>query len=75
MAHTVAQKGVDADGYAVVRLVEAVKWLGYIKVILKSDNERAIVKLLQESLRRINTEVMDQVASDHPPSYDSRPNG
>ena len=74
-AHTVTQKGVDAEGYAVVRLVEDIKWLGYTKVILKSDNERAIVKLLQESLRRIKTEVMDQVAKEHPPSYDSRSNG
>ena len=74
-AHTVTQKGVDADGYAVVRLVEDIKLLGYTKVILKSDNEKAIVKLLQESLRRVKTEVMDQVASEHPPSYDSQSNG
>ncbi len=74
-AHVVPQKGVDADGYSVVRLMEDVRWLGYTKVILKADNERAIVKLLAESLRRIKTEAMDQVMREHPPSYDSRSNG
>ena len=52
-AHVVPQKGVDADGCAVVRLVEDVKWLGYTKIHLKADNERAIVKLLHDALRRI----------------------
>ena len=27
-AHTIPQKGVDADGYSVARLVEDIKWLG-----------------------------------------------
>ena len=76
-SHVVPQKGVDADGYAVVRLVEDIKWLGYTKILLKADNERAIVKLLHDSLRRIKTDVldMDQIAKEHPPSYDSRSNG
>ena len=74
-AHTVMQKGVDSEGYAVTRLIEDVKWLGYTKVILKADNERAIVRLLKESLRRIKTETVDQVAQEHPPPYDSRSNG
>ena len=68
-SHVVPQKGVDADGYAVVRLVEDIKWLGYTKILLKADNERAIVKLLHDSLRRIKTDVldMDQIAKEHPP--------
>ena len=76
-AHAVPQKGVDADGYAVVRLVEDIRWLGYIKILLKADDEHAIVKLLHDSLRRIKTDVMDmeQVGKEHPPSYDSRSNG
>ncbi len=74
-AHAVPQKGVDADGYAVLRLIEDIRWLGYTKVILKADNERAIVRLLHESLKRIKTEAMEQVGQEHPPSYDSRSNG
>ena len=42
-AHVVHAKGADAEGYAVDCLVEDVKWLGYNKIILKSDNEPAII--------------------------------
>ena len=44
--YPVPQKGVDKDGYVVARLVEDIKWLGYTNVILKSDNEPGILKLL-----------------------------
>ena len=74
-AHVVTQKGVDAEGYSVQRLMEDLKWLGYTKIILKADNERAIVRLLHEALRKIKVEAMDQVAQESPPSYDSRANG
>ena len=42
---------VDDKGFAVDALVEDVRWLGYSRVTLKSDNEPAVVKLLAESLR------------------------
>ena len=42
-AHVVHKKGVEASGYSVVRMVEDVQWLGYRKIILKSDNEPAIL--------------------------------
>ena len=42
-AHVVPSKGVDEGGFAVSMLVEDVKWLGYSRVTLKSDNEPAIV--------------------------------
>ena len=45
-AHAVRCKGSDEDGHAVQCVVDDVKWLGYTKVILKSDNEPAIRKLL-----------------------------
>ena len=74
-AHAVRQKGVDEEGYAVARVVEDVKWLGYTKLILKTDGERAIVRLLREALKRIKTDVADQASFEHPPPYDSRSNG
>ena len=49
--HVVPQKGVDADRFAVDCLVQDILWAGYTKVILKSDNEKAILKLLSERLR------------------------
>ena len=45
-AHVVPSKGIDEKGFSVSALVDDVRWLGYVKVTLKSDNEPAIVKLL-----------------------------
>ena len=44
-AHVVPQKGIDPNLYAVKRLTRDVLWLGHNKIILKSDNEVAIMKL------------------------------
>ena len=76
-AHAVRRKGADDEGYAVSRLVEDVKWLGYTKVILKSDCERAILRLMQEALKAIKTDVEgpDEVSYENPPAYDPRSNG
>ena len=38
-AHIVPQKGVDEARYACDCLVEDVKWLGYCRLALRSDNE------------------------------------
>ena len=51
-AHVVPEKGVDDRQYAVSVLMEDVQWMGYTKLILKSDNEPAIRKLLTESLTK-----------------------
>ena len=48
-AHVVPTKGIDEQGFSVDALVGDVKWLGYSKVTLTSDNEPAIVKLLTGS--------------------------
>ena len=49
-------KGSDEEGYAVQCLIDDVKWLGFSKVILKSDNEPAIVKLLADALKSLRVE-------------------
>ena len=76
-AHVVKKKGADEEGYAVKRLAEDLAWLGYTKVILKSDGERAIVRLLKETLRVAKTDAqdMEQISYEHPPPYDSKSNG
>ena len=48
--HVIPRKGLDEKGFSVDCLVEDIKWLGYSKVVLKSDNEPAIIKLLSEAL-------------------------
>jgi len=74
-AHTVPQKGVDPDRYAVQRLVRDIQWLGHSRVILRSDNDPAIVKLLSETLKDLKAEGFWQVAESHPPIYDPASNG
>ena len=48
-AHAVPQKGSDNEGYAIARVSEDIGWLGHRRIILKSDNEPAILKLLKDS--------------------------
>ena len=71
----VPQKGVDANGYSVARLVEDNRWLGDTKLLLRSDKEAAIVSLLLPALRKLKIEGIEQVAREKPPDYDSRANG
>ena len=65
-AHVVASKGPNEDKYAVDCLTKDVQWLGFNRLGLRSDNENAILKLLQESLKslRITTEVNGANARD-----------
>ena len=74
-AHVVPAKGVDEKGFAVDSLVSDVKWLGYSKVTLKSDNEPAIVKLLSEALRELRIQGLEQTMQEHSPEYDPQANG
>ena len=75
-AHAVKCKGSDADGFAVRCFVDDIKWLGYTKVILKSDNEPAIVKCLSDALRVVRVDGnMEQAPEEHPPPYDPQSNG
>ena len=65
-AHAVETKGDDEAGFAVRCVVDDVAYLGYSRVILKSDNEPAIVHLLREALKRLRVEGLDQVGEEHP---------
>ena len=69
-AHAVPSKGVDAKGFAVSALVGDVQWLGYNRVVLKSDNEPAIVKLLREALRELRIRELYQCLEEHSPEFD-----
>ena len=74
-AHAVPAKGVDEAGYVVDCVVQDILWLGYSKVILKCDNEPAILKLLAETLKVLKVEGLDQACEEHPVPYDSKSNG
>ena len=73
-AHAVPQKGVDAKRYAVNIIVDDVLWLGVSIVILKSENEPAIIKLLKEALATSKVSGLEQAGEEHSPPYDSPAN-
>ena len=45
-AHAVPQKGADADGYTPKSIWDSIACLGHARVVVRSDNEPAIVKLV-----------------------------
>ena len=59
--HVVPQKGIDSKRFAVDAIVNDILWLGHTKVVLKSDNEPAILKLLIESLRELRVNGLEKV--------------
>jgi len=76
-AHVVPCKGRDEQGYVVQMVTEDVKWLGHVKLIVKSDGENAIKALVEDSLKAIRVQVKDleQITSERPAPYDSQSNG
>ena len=69
-AHAVPRKGVDDNRYAVDMVVGDVLWL-----ILKSDNEPSIVRLLKETLAGLKVSGLEQAGEEHSPPFDSQANG
>ena len=74
-AHTIAQKGVDENRLAVEAVVEDIVWLGHARVLVRSDNEPAIAKLVQEALKTLKVEEFDQAASEGAVPFDPMSNG
>ena len=74
-SHIVPVKGVNEKGFAVDAIISDVVWMGYTKVMLKTDNDAAILKLLKESLRELRVEGLEQVMSENAPEYDPQANG
>ena len=62
-AHAVDVKGPGEDRYVAQRLVGDVCWLGYTRVLLRSDNGPAILKLRDGSFKapRVGVEMGEAV--------------
>ena len=75
-AHAVPRKGVDDDQFVVDRLVEDVSWLGYSTLLLKSDNEPAIGKLVGEPFKALGVDgQIEQASAERAVPYDPQSNG
>ena len=75
-AHIVPQKGDDEEGYCAGLVVADVEWLGHTRVILKSDNEGAVLTLRRRVGRLLKMiEKMENVQEESSATYDSQSNG
>ena len=75
-ARAVLRKRLDDKGFIVRCVADDVAWLGYSRVIPKSDNEPAMVGVLKGTLKAIRVDgIVDQALEEHPPPYDSQSNG
>ena len=50
-AHVVPQKGVDEEGYVVEELKNDIIWLGHSRVAIRSDNEPALLTVVERTAR------------------------
>ena len=76
-AHVVPCKGIDEDRYVVDVVTSDVAWLGHARLILKSDNEVSLLKLVKQSLESIkcNVDGIQTASSEQSVAYDSQSNG
>ena len=56
-AHAVRRKG--ADEHVVQQIIDNTAWLGHVRLVLRSDNEPAILALVTEALRGLRVQLMD----------------
>ena len=73
--HAVIAKGVDEKGLITDSIVKDIDWMGCARVIFKSDNEPAIVKVVQESIKALKVEGLDQAGGEHPSPYNPKAKG
>ena len=69
----VPQKGMDPHEYATRQLLKKLNWLGYIEVIIKSDNEAALIKVIESV--KIHRGAGTRTGTEKSPVGDSKANG
>ena len=70
------QKGDDEDHYCAKLVASDVEWLGHTSVILKSDNEKAIVSVKERTARILREyKGLKHVQTESPLAYDPQSNG
>ncbi len=76
-AHVIPHKGSDEDSYVVDLVCTDVAWLGHAKLILKGDNEKALVSLINKALKVLKCQVegLESAMPEHSQEYDSQANG
>ena len=75
-AHAVPRKGDDEEHYCAKLAVADIEWLGHTRIIVKTDNERAIVALKHRVAKTLKEwKAMENVQTESPAAYESQSNG
>ena len=76
-AHCIPCKGADEDEYVAQLVADDIAWLGYTKLIIKSDNEPALLALVRQVLNKVmaDPQALEQASQESSPEYDSQANG
>ena len=73
--HVVAAKGTSVDKYSAERIVEDIVYLGHSRVILRSDNEPALVQLVGDLLKGLRVQQLDSAAAEGSVPHDPQTAG
>ena len=73
-AHAVPTKGLDPDGYIVEKIRDDVLWLGHPKVMIRSDNEPALLHVVDTALAALKAKGVAS-NSEGSVTYDPQTNG
>ena len=80
-AHSVPVKGRDEDNYVAELVATDVQFMGHVKVILKTDNEPALLALATDALLNIRVDAqkdessLQSVSLEHSAEHESQSNG
>ena len=74
-AHAVPRKGADPEGYIVEKVKQDILWLGHSRIVIRSDNEPALVQVVEQALRAAKVSGVDSAASEGSVPYDPQTNG
>lgn len=75
-AHAVPQKGVDEDGYVVEELKKDIMWLGHSRVVIRSDNEHAILRVVEKTVKALRASGgIESASCEASVPYDPQTNG
>ena len=74
-ADAVPRKDADEDGYVVEQMRQNVIWLGHSKVTLRSDNEPALVQVINRATAALKAAGVESVLEEGSVPYDPQTNG
>ena len=74
-AHAVPKKGLDEKGYIVDQLKQDILWLGHSLVVIKGDNEPALIQVISATLAALKMSGVTSVSDEGSVPYDPQTNG